>query len=292
MCLPSKTDRLYFLFILETKSGLKTVRRKTLDEPSSSSPSLLHRHNASLPFENVLQSTICYSSILNTSLCKAYVANVGFPHLTNLCVGGDRGAAVSAFYQALILLIFLPLFVRQINQWGCSFVLWSQQVCLENVSLPISAMFRFMVTRVSPGIFKRKNCRSKSTKLSEISLIFVVSSNRCSVRQPGTLSLIYWPWIMQMCTPHTPSSPSANGTRANIYSESAPSSIFPSFFISLLLFSPSEVHSHIKSAITGGQITGNFLWVRLAKRSQDPIASCSPMCLCIYLPLRLCCVCS
>lgn len=150
-------------------------------------------------------------------------------------------------------------------------------------SLPISAMFRFMVTRVSPGIFKRKNCRSKSTKLSEISLVFVVSSNRCSVRQPGTLSLIYWPWIMQMCTPHTPSSPSANGTRANIYSESAPSSIFPSFFISLLLFSPSEVHSHIKSAITGGQITGNFLWVRLAKRSQDPIPSCSPMCLCIYL---------
>lgn len=85
----------------------------------------------------------------------------------------------------------------------------------------------------------KKNCRSNSTKLSEISLVFVVSSNRCSVHLPGTLSLIYWPWIMQMCTPHTPSSPSANGTCTNIYSESAPSSIFPPFFISLLLFSPS-----------------------------------------------------
>lgn len=32
-------------------------------------------------------------------------------------------------------------------------------------SLPFGALFFFMVTRVSPGILKEKNCRSSSTKL-------------------------------------------------------------------------------------------------------------------------------
>lgn len=48
---------------------------------------------AMLPLAPMLPSM--YPMLLNASLCKAYVANVGFfPHLTNLCVGGDRGAAV------------------------------------------------------------------------------------------------------------------------------------------------------------------------------------------------------
>lgn len=42
-------------------------------------------------------------------------------------------------------------------------------------SLSFGAVFRFMVTRVSPGICKReKNCRSDSTKLSEIVASFLL----------------------------------------------------------------------------------------------------------------------
>lgn len=108
-------------------------------------------------------------------------------------------------------------------------------MCLENVTVCRSVLCSVSWLQESlRESSSEENCRNNSTKLSEISLVFVVSSNRCSVHQPGTLSLIYWPWIMQMCTPHTPSSPSANGTHAKIYSESEPSSIFPSFFISLL----------------------------------------------------------